>query len=340
MISCIICHHTGVFIHKCVESIRKSIGVQYEIIVITSNVHLKVDNAKVYYFNEGPAGKRNLGACYARGDYLAFFDDDTIIMPYCLQEMQRLVECGMVYSKLLTMGTNRFDDAGSHLGGWGFLIERSKNVEDTGQFNYYQSILAGKSASCMIKRNIFERIGGFDTSFFMFGEETDLSWRVWLAGFKVFFMPYAVTYHAFNTPLKDVKQFYSQKTIHYHGCKNYITMLIKNLEWKNLIWILPKHLLVWVLVGFIFILKLEFQKAGYTFRGIGYNFWHFRAILRKKCYLNAHIRIKKDKEIAQYIFLATPFSYYINRFITYIAKGRSGRQYEKRNDLWCDVFGR
>ena len=325
LISVIVLHHTGLFIHACVESIRKSIGVQYEIIVITSDPHLKVDGAKVYYFNEGPAGKRNLGACYARGEYLAFFDDDTIVTPYCLQEMQRFIRYGMVYSKLLTIGTNRFDDAGSHLGSWGFLIERSKNVEDIGQFNYYQLILAGKSASCMIKREVFLKVGSFDTDFFMFGEETDLSWRVWLAGFKVFFVPYAVTYHAFNTPLKNVKQFYSQKTIHYHGCKNYTTMLIKNLEWKNLIWILPKHLLVWVLVGFIFILKLEFQKAGYTFRGIGYNFWHIRAILYKKRALNCFIRVKKDKDIQRYIFSKTPFSYYVNRFLTYIKQGRSGK---------------
>ena len=329
LISVILCHHTGLFIHKCVESIRKSIGVHYEIIIITSDSYLKVEGAKVYYFNEGPAGKRNLGACYARGDYLAFFDDDTILDPNCLEQMQWNLQIdrnwGMVYSKLLTMGTNRFDDAGSHLGSWGFLIERSKNVEDIAQFDYKVSILAGKSASCMIKRNVFEHIGGFDTDFFMFGEETDLSWRVWLAGYQVAFVPSAVTYHAFNTPLKDVKQFYSQKTIHYHGCKNYITMLIKNLEWQNLIFILPKHLLVWCLVGFIFVLKGEFQKAGYTFRGIGYNLWHIRAILYKKRALNCFIRIKKDKDIAQYIFSATPFSYYVNRFLTYIKQGRSGK---------------
>jgi len=231
----------------------------------------------------------------------------------------------MVYSKIITMGTNKFDDAGSYLGSWGFLIERSGNVEDRGQFDYKKRILAGKSASCMIMRNTFVKVGGFDSDFFMFGEETDLSWRVWLLGREVRFAPKAIAYHAFNTPLKDKKQYYSQHTIHYHGCKNYITMLIKNLEWHNLAWILPKHLLVWTMVAFIFVLKGEFIKAGFTFQGLYYIFRHFPLILWKKSHINRFIRLKKDKDILPYIFRATRFSYYFNRFMTYVKQGRAGR---------------
>lgn len=329
IISIILCHHFGDLIYKCIESIQKSLHTHYEIIVITSSSDLVIPGVKVYYFNGGPAAKRNYGVALSRGEYIAFFDDDTIIMALCLSSMWHALvlshKTGMVYSKILTMGTNRFDDAGSYLGSWGFLIERSGNVEDIGQFNCVKKILAGKSASCMIKREVFLKVGGFDENFFMFGEETDLSWRVWLAGYEVKYIPSAVTYHAFNTPIKNVTQYYSQKTVHYHGSKNYITMLIKNLEWGNLARILPKHILVWLSVGFIFVLKGEFLKAGYVFRGIGYNLWHIRAILYKKRALNSFMRIKKDKDIAQYVFSQTPFSYYVKRFLTYIKQGRSGK---------------
>ncbi len=329
MISIIICHHTGSLVRKCIESIRKSLHTHYEIIIITSipSYLLRLPGVKVYYFEGGPAAKRNYGVSLSRGEYIAFFDDDTLVMPECLWFMKCALKnkVGMVYSKILTMGTNRFDDAGSFLGSWGFLIERSGNVEDIGQFDCIKKILSGKSASCMIKRDMFLKVRGFDEDFFMFGEETDLSWRVWLAGYEVKYIPRAITYHAFNTPIKNVKQYYSQKTVHYHGSKNYITMLIKNLEWRNLAHILPKHLLVWLIVGFIFVLKGEFIKAGYVFRGVGYNFWHIRAILYKKRALNRFIRTKSDKDIAQYVFSATPFSYYVNRFLTYIKAGRTGR---------------
>jgi GT2 family glycosyltransferase len=326
-ISIILCHHTGELIYECVKSIRKSKNIEYEIIIVSSDPELNIPDARIITSNEGPAEKRNLGALFAKGDYLAFFDDDTTLMPYCLYEMRNAIndEVKMVYSKLLTMGTNKFDDAGSFIGNWGFLIERSLNVEDKGQFDYKCLILAGKSASCMIEKKTFFKIGGFDRSFFMFGEETDLSWRSWLAGYKVMFIPTAVTYHAFNTSLKDIKKFYSQKTVHYHGSKNYITMLIKNLEWRNLLWILPKHIFVWLLMGFIFVLKAEFLKAGYIFQGIFYNLKHFGVIRRKKAYLNAIIRTKYDKDIFPYIFRAAPFTYYLKRFFTYARRGRTGR---------------
>lgn len=327
LISVIICHYIGDFIYDCVKSIKQSKKVDYEIIIVSDNPSLEVAGCQIIHSEEGPAFKRNLGAYYAKGEYLAFFDDDTHIMPYCLYEMKDILSAydyiGMVYSKILTMGTNRFDDAGSYVGSWGFLIERSNNVEDKGQFDEMDFILAGKSASCMIKKNIFMAIGGFDSSFFMFGEETDLSWRVWLRGDCVTFVPLAITYHAFNTPLKTISH-YKEKVIYFDGCKNYITMLIKNLEWHNLIRILPKHLLIWLFVAFIFVLKGEFRKVKYTFGGIFYNLWHLGAICRKKARINATIRQKKDKDILPYIYKATPFSYYINRFITYVKMGRSG----------------
>jgi len=326
VISVVVCHKIGDFIRKCVASIKKSIGVKYEIIVVTDDGDLRIEGVTMIHDHSGPALKRNIGAHFANGEYLAFFDDDTEVEIDCLFQMKSALESknvGMVYSKLLTMGTNNFDDAGSYLGSWGFLIERSNNVADIGQFDKYTPILAGKSASCMIRRDVFDQVEGFDVDFFMFGEETDLSWRIWLAGYKVLFAPYAVTYHAFNTPLKDVKKHYSEKTVHYHGCKNYITMLIKNLETHNLLRILPRHLLVWTLVALIFVLTGEFTKAKFTFQGIAYNFRYFPTVWRKRLHINAHIRAKKDKDIWKHIFSRTSFRYYVNRFMTYIRQGRS-----------------
>lgn len=52
------------------------------------------------------------------------------------------------------------------------------------------------SGSCMlINPKAFEEIGGFDGNFWMYTEDVDLSWRMWLADYKVLHEPTAVVYH-------------------------------------------------------------------------------------------------------------------------------------------------
>lgn len=52
------------------------------------------------------------------------------------------------------------------------------------------------SGSCILVRSqVFKQIGGFDEKFWMYCEDVDLSWRVWLDGYKVIYSPKAVAYH-------------------------------------------------------------------------------------------------------------------------------------------------
>ncbi len=37
----------------------------------------------------------------------------------------------------------------------------------------------------MIRKELFEKIGGFDSSYFMFHEDIDLAWPVWLSGYRI-----------------------------------------------------------------------------------------------------------------------------------------------------------
>ena len=47
----------------------------------------------------------------------------------------------------------------------------------------------------MISRKVIEKVGGFDESFFMYGEDLDLCKRCRETGFKVWYYPKTICYH-------------------------------------------------------------------------------------------------------------------------------------------------
>jgi GT2 family glycosyltransferase len=50
-------------------------------------------------------------------------------------------------------------------------------------------------AAALVRRSAFESLGGFDERFFMYCEDVDLSWRMWLTGWKCIYVPEAVVHH-------------------------------------------------------------------------------------------------------------------------------------------------
>ena len=318
MISIIVLTHTGDLIYRCLDSIRNSIDVEYEIIVVADSYRDYGKDVKIILSKEAPAHKRNFGCNFAKGDYYVFLDDDTELTPSCLITMlHEMKKADMTYSTLINMHDRKtLDHSGAYLGMAGFLIENvPPNIE-----NY---ILAGKSACCMIKKDWFYKVGQFDRDFKMFGEETDLSWRIWLYGGKVTIAP-SICYHAFNTPLKDKSQYYDKTLIHFDGCKNYPTMLIKNLSAFRLCYTLPLHIIVWLIAYLGLHFSGQRTESTLLLKGLKYLWKERSLILNKRRHVQLH-RVRKDKEISPYIMHKKNPLYYILRLAEYITQGRSGR---------------
>ena len=333
-VSVILCHHKGDFIYKAVASIKSSLGVDSsEIIIVTSDDNLALGGIKgclIVNNYGGPAEKRNVGARLAKGKYLAFLDDDVEVEEYCIAQqiwlLKRNNNYTMTYGKLYNMEhRERFDEAGSYLTRTGFLWSRAgQNEVDTGQYDNYEDILSGKSASCVIESETFNSLGGFDEDFWILGEETDLAWRVWLSGKKVGWVPYSVAYHAFNTRFKPASEFYTSKRVHYNGCRNYITMLIKNLEARNLWKILPVHILIWFTVAIAMLFTGKVRQSVNIILGLGYVLRNLPKILRKRREVQDK-RVRSDRDLWPFIFRPSPpRGYYLNRVKRYLKIGLHG----------------
>jgi GT2 family glycosyltransferase len=330
-ISVIVCHHTGDLLFDFLKSVKKSVGVKYEIIVITSDDDLAskgIPDCLVYHSTDGPSGKRNTGALLSNSNYLAYFDDDTEISETCLLEyhnfLQTVPNTGMVYGKIHKHGTTRFDEAGGYLTWTGFIWSRAEqNVEDTGQYDTTERIFAGKSASCCIRKDVLLTAGWFDEDFGILGEESDVSWRVWLMGYDVVYLPCAFATHKFNTPFKPVKKYYTNERVYFNGCRNYITMLIKNLETRNLWRVLPIHLIIWIFAGLAMAITFNMIASYHIFRGLLYVVRNLPSILKKRKKIQSRRKVD-DRDIWAHIYRRTHCTYYFQRFYRYIRTGLHG----------------
>ena len=76
-LSVIICNHVkGVLLDRCLDSVRKSQQVKYEVIVVSSIPAIELgEDVMVIHSVEGPAYKRNLASRFARGKYPAQFPE-------------------------------------------------------------------------------------------------------------------------------------------------------------------------------------------------------------------------------------------------------------------------
>lgn len=328
-ISAILCHHKGNLVLKAIESLQAQIGVEIEIIIATSVENLEFPGTKTICVQGGPAHKRNIAFRFASHDLIAFFDDDIEARPDACYEMAKALisdaSCGLVFGKLLNMEhPDRFDEAGSYLTSSGFLWARAESgLQDTGQFEDQVPVLAGKSAACMISRKAFANSGGFDPSYEILAEETDLAWRVWLCGYRVLYVPSSVTLHAFNTKFKP-RDFYIPRRVYFNGCRNYLSMIYSNMGKKR--WIIPLmiQIMVWTCAGVGMLLTGKREAALNIFGGLGYFFWNIKTIWEKRARVQWKLRKVHDRDLMPLVLRNPPLSYYLNRFFRYIRTGLHG----------------
>lgn len=337
LVSVVIVNYNGIeFIDQCLGSVFNSAYKNIEVIFVDNgSSDGSLERVKVRFINEprlrivenkaslGPAVGRNRGVKVSGGKYLFFLDNDTKIAPNCINELVKVLEedisVGAAQAKLLRMDSdNLYDCAGDYLGPLGFLIERSKGVRDTGQFDFITEILSAKSAASIIRKDLFQQISGFDEDFYMYLEETDLSWRVWLSGSRVVFIPSAVVYHAFNTKKKEFRKYYSRYVVRYYGCRNYITTILKNVELKNLFAILPLHICAWLVISLLFFLSGKILDWFYILKGIWWNFLNIGIIAANHQSINRNIRKVDDKAIFERVKTKEDISNYLRKTIIYL----------------------
>lgn len=67
--------------------------------------------------------------------------------------------------------------------------------QDQGQHDDERDVLAVSTAAMLVRRDVFEELGGFDPHLSLFRDDVDLGWRVRTAGYSVIAVPEAIVFH-------------------------------------------------------------------------------------------------------------------------------------------------
>ncbi|MGQ4461218.1 glycosyltransferase [Streptomyces violaceoruber] len=71
-----------------------------------------------------------------------------------------------------------------------------RREQDQGQHDHVRTVLSVSTAGMLIRRDVFERLGGFDRRLPLMRDDVDLCWRAHAAGLRVLVAPEAVVRHA------------------------------------------------------------------------------------------------------------------------------------------------
>jgi GT2 family glycosyltransferase len=297
-VSVVIVNYNGFeHLRQCVASLLESKYAFYEIIIVdnasrdgsvsrTKKEFEKYKNKIVILDltkNLGFAVGNRIGANKAMGEYLLLLNSDTRVENSSLSELVKVLDrdssIGVAQAKLLLMDKpDTFDSAGATMNVLGDSRSRGVLEKDVGQYDQMDEISYAKGAAMIVRKKIWDNLDGFDPLFFVYSEESDFCWRVWLAGYRVVFVPSAKVYHVGAATTTKFRPSY----LMFQQYRNQIVTMVKNLSLKNLVKYTPGlvgYNLKWV---FLHIGRNEPQSVLANLRGVTWCLFFFNKIWLKR----------------------------------------------------------
>jgi N-acetylglucosaminyl-diphospho-decaprenol L-rhamnosyltransferase len=161
--------------------------------------------------NIGFAAGCNTGAAATSAPLLLFLNPDARPAPGCLDALRRTaVDCPAwgAWQALVTMDDGRrINTAGNvaHFLGMGWAGRCGKPVAQAPPARIDVNFASG--AALVVRREGWERVGGFEVGYFMYGEDLDLALRLWSTGWAVGVEPNARVEHKYDFAKGERKWF-------------------------------------------------------------------------------------------------------------------------------------
>jgi GT2 family glycosyltransferase len=211
--------------------------------------------------NVGFAAANNVAAREAANyEWLALLNPDAFPEPRWLEELVHAAaerpEFSFFASRILKISKpERLDATGDLLHVSGVAWQRNHGAPAS-VAPPAGEVFSASAAAALYKRGAFLSVGGFDERFFCYYEDTDLGFRLRLAGHRCWYVPTAIVRHVGSATAGRESDF-----LLYHTHRNIVWMFAKDMP-APLLWLyLPQHLLINVLTLIAFGLRRRFRIA-------------------------------------------------------------------------------
>ncbi|HEX6781964.1 MAG TPA: glycosyltransferase family 2 protein [Solirubrobacterales bacterium] len=160
--------------------------------------------------NVGFAAAVNLGAARTTAPMILLLNADTELEPGCVGALAEALAgergLGGVQPRILqlepgtggTVDRARLYSRGMALSADGRAFEEGAGEAQDARSAERREIFGVCGAACLLRRDLFERLGGFDERYFAFYEDVDLNVRARIAGWRFAYVPEAVVWHVGN----------------------------------------------------------------------------------------------------------------------------------------------
>lgn len=180
--------------------------------------------------NLGFAGGVNTGITYAlERDFnaIALFNNDAIADPKWLSKLvdalSRYDDAGIITGRIQLADGTTLDSTGEFYTSWGLPYPRGRD-EPVDKYLSEEYVFGASGGASIYRAAMLNEIGIFDDAYFAYYEDTDISFRAQLAGWKIVFTPGAIVNHRQGeTSKKMVRGFTVTQTF-----KNLPMLFLKN----------------------------------------------------------------------------------------------------------------
>jgi len=268
--------------------------------------------------NEGFAKANNQAfdrAIKQNFEYLVALNIDTIVHERWLEELVKVAEehpeAGAVQSLIMLYPKiDKVNSLGNELHFLGLAFCQGYGQKLPKFLTTLKEITCFSGAAVLTPAKVLKEVGMFDETFFMYHEDTDLSWRMRMTGYKIFLASRSIVYHKYEFS-RSMQQFYYLE-------RNRIMMILENYKLLTLFLIIPVFLFMEIGVLFYSSINhvlIEKLKAYMYF----FNIQHLKNIMESR--REKQLRRKlKDKDVIRTFTSSLEFYQIEGGFFKFLVK--------------------
>jgi GT2 family glycosyltransferase len=211
------------WLERCVRALLDSEGVAVEVVLVdngcTDGAVERLESTPGVVVvrprkNLGFAGGCNAGAAVASGEFIALINGDLIVEPDALEELvafARKPEIGIAQPSIrLSDDPSRLNSDGNEVHFLGFSWCGSFG-EPASKRSAPRTITSVMGAAMLVRRELWDELGGFEPRYFAYHEDVELCRRCWHRGLELVNVPSAVAIHRYEFGREPTKLYHSER---------------------------------------------------------------------------------------------------------------------------------